>query len=56
MSVGLSITHWCISRACYTGQGFELDRIYFPKKIPTGIVTVWPGMNDIKCGGIKRGG
>ena len=54
LSVGLSITHWCISRACYIGQGFELGRIYFPKKIPSGIVSVWSGMNNVGCGCIKR--
>ena len=42
LSVGLSIIHWCIRPACYTGQGFELGRIYFHKKIPSDIVSVWP--------------
>ena len=37
-----------------TGQGFELGRIYFPKKIPSGIVSVWSGMNNVGCGCIKR--
>ena len=55
MSVGLLITHWCISHACYIGQGYEFGRIYFPKKIPSDMVSVWSGMNNVQCGCIKRG-